>query len=280
MSLQTRKRDSNPKVTRKRDSNPKVTYSTNQLQLFDTHCHPQLIKDHIDLSYFTNDVSRVLAVSVSCADRFDLMNLADQHSGLYYSVGSHPLDTSDSHILDIANDPTLYHSKLVAIGETGLDYYPGIQMDDIRRQQQSFEGHLWLSQQLSKPIIIHTRYDVEDDLILTIEQYSNVCGVLHSFCGPYSLAKRALDLGYYISLSGIVTFKSAQHVRDIAHYVPLDRLLIETDAPYLCPHPFRGYTNHPSYLHITAKFVASLLSITYEELADTTTANACRLFSI
>jgi TatD DNase family protein len=166
---------------------------------------------------------------------------------------------------------------VVAIGETGLDYYYG--RDSIARQQDGFRIHIAAARELGKPLIVHTRDAREDTLrILEREGAAEVGGVLHCFTEDWAMAERALALNFYISFSGIVTFKNAKQIQDVARRVPAERLLVETDSPYLAPTPHRGKSNHPAWVRHVAEFVAQLRGESLEQVAAVTTANYFRLF--
>lgn len=167
---------------------------------------------------------------------------------------------------------------MVAIGETGLDYHYEPEAAEV--QQESFRLHLQAAQTTGKPVIIHTRAARADTLNLLREADLSQAGVLHCFTEDWDMAKAALDLGYYISLSGIVTFRNADALRDVARQVPADRLLVETDSPYLAPIPYRGKPNLPQYVREVAEFVAMVRGESYEQLAGQTTANFKRLFPL
>jgi len=251
------------------------------MYLVDSHCH----LDRLDLSRYDGDLSKaleeaklqgvghILTVSVILPDLPKLLHIAETYPNISISVGLHPDDPA------IPHEPTMEelvalakHEKVVAIGETGLDYYRN--EGDLTWQRNRFRQHIRAAKALKKPLIIHTRMAKEDTLrILKEENASDVGGVMHCFTEDWYAAKAAMDLNFYISISGIVTFKNAVEVQDVAKKVPLDRLLIETDSPYLAPVPYRGKSNEPSYVRKTAEFIADLRGISVLELADHTTHN-------
>ena len=170
------------------------------------------------------------------------------------------------------------HPRVIALGETGLDYFRS--SGDLTWQHERFHRHIDAGKQTGLPIIIHTRAAAEDTMNTLREHNAAQCGgVMHCFAEDWAVAEQALDIGFYISFSGIVTFKSAKSVQEVARQAPLDRILVETDAPYLAPTPHRGKTNEPAYTKHTAEFVAELRGISYEELRDATTDNFYRLFT-
>ena len=235
-------------------------------------------------------VSRALCISCTMEEFPDVHALAMAHDNLWCTVGVHP-DTehmTEPSVQDLVALAAL--PRVVGIGETGLDYYGmeerkgGRTIADMEWQRERFRTHIRAAQQARKPLVIHTRAAQEDTLRILREegedgQARSAGGVFHCFTENLDVAKAALDLGFYISFSGIVTFKSAQYLRDVAAYVPADRLLIETDSPYLAPVPFRGKTNSPAYVPYVAQQVAQVRGMAVEEVAHLTSANFNRLFS-
>ena len=253
------------------------------MQLVDSHCHidfDPLIEDIegvLDRAR-SNDVAYMLCVSVNLEDFPGILQLAEHHDHIYASVGVHPNSTecedpdADA-LINLAN-----HPKVVAIGETGLDYFRS--EGDLDWQRSRFRHHIEAAKATHKPLIIHTRQAANDTMgILEEASADEAGGVMHCFAEDWEVARRALDLGFYISFSGIVTFKSAETLREVARKVPADRMLVETDSPYLAPVPFRGKTNEPSYVRHTAECVAELRGQSLEELAEVTTQNFFQLFS-
>lgn len=169
--------------------------------------------------------------------------------------------------------------QVVALGETGLDYF--YQKDNLELQQDSFREHIRIGRDLNKPVIVHTRDARADTLAILREENAQDCGgVLHCFTEDLATAEALLDLGFYISFSGIVTFRNAEQLREVARYVPLDRILVETDSPYLAPVPHRGKENQPAYVRDVAEYMAVLKGVSLEQLAEATTANFSRLFHL
>ena len=249
----------------------------------DSHCHlnfPDLAKD-LDLhlaQMLENKVSHALCVGVDLENLPQIFALAEEHENLFASVGVHPSheegeEPSLERLLELAQWP-----KVVAIGETGLDYY--WHKDKPAWQRERFRTHIRAACATGLPLIIHTRESAADTLqILREEGAERVGGVMHCFTESWGVAEQALALGFYISFSGIVTFKTAQELKEVAKRVPLDRLLIETDAPYLAPVPFRGKMNHPALVKHVAGHIADLRGMPVTELAAASSDNFFRLFA-
>lgn len=250
--------------------------------LVDSHCHlnyeplrnriPQVLQNARD-----QGVGHMLCVAVNLEKLPEVLDLAQSHSHIYASVGVHPdeqqvRDPEVDELVDLAANP-----RVVAIGETGLDYY---RLQGERDwQQQRFRRHIQASRQCGKPLIIHTREAAADTLrIMREEGAESAGGVMHCFTESWDTAKAALDLGFYISISGIVTFRNAAALREVAKQIPADRLLIETDAPYLAPVPHRGQVNEPAFVRHVAEQLAELRKTDYFQLAATTTDNFFSLF--
>ena len=251
--------------------------------LVDSHCHINF--DPLAGQMATilenakqNGVSNMLCVSVNLEDFPEVLSLAKQYEHIFASVGVHPCERegrepSATELIELGAD-----SDIVAIGETGLDYFR-VEDEDMSWQHKRFIAHIEAAKTLNKPLIIHTRNAANDTMRMLKEQGADQCrGVMHCFAEDWETAKKALDLGFYISFSGIVTFKSASNVQEVAKKVPADRMLVETDAPYLAPVPHRGKTNEPALVRHTAQFVADLRGISLEALAKTTSDNFFELF--
>jgi TatD DNase family protein len=251
--------------------------------LIDSHCHldfPELAGNLEDI--FTrmraNQVTHALCVSVNLEDFPKVLALAQAYAHLYASVGVHPdypdvTEPSLDDLVRLAGD-----DKIVAIGETGLDYYR--LSGDLEWQRQRFRTHIRAARQCAKPLIIHTRAAADDTIrLMREENAAAVGGVMHCFTETWEVARAALDLGFYISFSGIVTFKNARALKEVAQKVPFDRLLIETDSPYLAPVPFRGKTNDPSLVKHVAEEIARLRGCGYDQVATQTTNNFINLFN-
>ncbi|MGE8395190.1 TatD family hydrolase [Pseudomonas sp. BIGb0427] len=255
--------------------------------LVDSHCH----LDRLDLTAHQGSldaaldaarargVGHFLCIGISADNAQAVKDLSERYSDVDCSVGIHPLDLTPDGAppLDWLLKE-LEHPHVVAIGETGLDYHYEPQAAQV--QQDSFRLHLEAARVTGKPVIIHTRAARADTLALLREADLKQAGVLHCFTEDWEMARAALDLGYYISLSGIVTFRNADALRDVARQVPADRLLVETDSPYLAPIPYRGKANLPEYVREVAEFVAMVRGESYEQLAEQTTANFKRLFPL
>ncbi|NMG74069.1 TatD family hydrolase [Aromatoleum diolicum] len=248
----------------------------------DSHCHldfPDLAsrEEAVLAAMAANRVGHALCVSVKLEDFPRVLALAERHPQLSASVGVHPdndgvEEPDEARLLALAD-----HPKVVAIGETGLDYY--WQKDAPEWQRNRFRTHIRAARVCGKPLIVHTRSAAEDTLRLMREERAGEAGgVMHCFTESRDVAEAALDLGFYISFSGIVTFKNATELKAVAQYVPLDRLLIETDAPYLAPVPHRGRTNEPAWVVHVAEEIARLRNETLERIETATTENFFRLF--
>lgn len=249
----------------------------------DSHCHLDLApldarEDEIIAAMAANRVGHALCISVTLEAFPRVLALAERHAMLFASVGVHP-DNPDVEDPDVDRLLALAaHPKVVAIGETGLDYY--WQKDAPEWQRVRFRHHIQAARRCGKPLVIHTRAAADDTLRLMREEKAGEAGgVMHCFTESREVAGAALDLGFYISLSGIVTFKNATELKAVAQYVPLDRLLIETDSPYLAPVPHRGKTNEPAWVVHVAEEIARLRGESVERIAEATTDNFFRLFS-
>lgn len=250
--------------------------------LVDSHCHlnfPELLANlpAIKQAMQDNQVGHALCISVTLPDFPQVLALAEENENFYASVGVHP-DYEDiqeptvDELIKLAN-----HPKVIAIGETGLDYFR--LTGDLEWQRTRFRTHIRAAIATGKPLVIHTRNSPEDTLrIMREENAQQVGGVMHCFTESLDVALEAIALGFYISFSGIITFKNAQTIKEVVKHVPLDRILVETDSPYLAPTPYRGKTNQPSYVKHVAEEVANLRGISFDELAAATTENFFRLF--
>ena len=250
--------------------------------LVDSHCHldfPDLAGNLPEVLGLMqrNEVGCAVCIGVNLEDFPRIRALAESNPGIFASVGVHP-ETTDVQEPTIADLVALArHPKVIAIGETGLDYY--WQKDAPEWQRDRFRVHIRAAIETRKPLVIHNRDATADTLRLMSEECAGeVGGILHCFTETWEVAEAALDLGFHISLSGIVTFKNALIVKEVARRVPLDRLLVETDAPYLAPVPYRGKLNQPGYVRHVAEEIARLRGISFEEVASATTENFFRLF--
>ena len=250
--------------------------------LVDSHCHlnfPELVEniDAIRQSMVEAQVGHALCVSVTL-DKFpQVLSLATQFDNFYASVGVHPdyEDIQEPTVEELLN--LAKHPKIIAIGETGLDYFR--LTGDLEWQRERFRTHIRAAILANKPLIIHTRSAAEDTLrIMQEEGASRVGGVMHCFTESLEVALAAIEMGFYISFSGIVTFKNAAQIKVVAQAVPLNRILVETDSPYLAPIPFRGKTNQPAYVKYVAQEIANLRGISLEAVMNATTENFFTLF--
>lgn len=250
--------------------------------LVDSHCHldfPDLAENLpqlLDLMQ-QNGVGHAVCIGVALEDLPRIIAIAEAHSNVFASVGVHPENTG---VREATVDELVrlaQHPKVIAIGETGLDYY--WHKDAPEWQRERFRVHIRAAIETGKPLVIHNRDATADTLrLLKEEGAERVGGIMHCFTENWETAEAALALGFHISLSGIVTFKNAHAVKDVARRVPLDRLLVETDAPYLAPVPYRGKTNQPAYVKYVAEEIARLREVPVADIAAATTANFFRLF--
>ena len=253
--------------------------------LVDSHCHlhllpPQFNLDTVIDDAHKNDVEHLLCVAVELNDVPKLYELADKYNEVSISVGVHPTATNSdcnlSNLERLAN-----HPKCIAIGETGLDFYRLDAINSKEQQCQRFATHIQAAISTNKPLIIHTRQAAQATLqIMALENAAAVGGVMHCFTENLEVAYQALDLNFYISFSGIITFKNAAALRLVAQQIPLDRILIETDAPYLAPAPYRGQTNYPALVKQVALALSALRDLDYQEIAQITTENFYRCFRL
>lgn len=252
------------------------------IELVDSHCHLNFEPLGADLDRVladaeTQHVTHMLCVSVNLEDYPQVHKLANDNPHIFASVGVHPneqdgRDPTVEELLTLAED-----DQVVAIGETGLDYFRST--GDMTWQQQRFRNHIRAAREIGKPLIIHNRDATADTLeILQHERAEEVGGVMHCFVDDWDTAQKAMDLNFYISFSGIVTFKSAKELKDVAKKIPQGRMLVETDAPYLAPVPFRGKTNEPAYVYYVAECLAQLREQGFAEFTDATTENFFTLF--
>jgi len=253
--------------------------------LFDSHAHLNAEQYKDDLEEVIDraraeGVSNMLVVGFDRPTISRAMQLAETYEFIYASVGWHPVDAIDMTDQDLAwLEELAAHPKVVALGEMGLDYHWDKSPKDI--QKEVFRKQIELAKRVKLPIIIHNREATKDIVDILIESGAEeVGGIMHCFSGSFETARECMKMNFYISFGGPVTFKNAKSVKEVAAHIPLDRLLIETDCPYLTPHPFRGKRNEPSYVKLVAEELANLHNISYEELANKTTENAKKLFGI
>ena len=256
------------------------------MQLVDSHCHLPLIDagdggiDGVVTRAREAGVTRMLCVSVDLETFAGVADVARRYAQVSASVGVHPNTEEGAREPAVAELVELAAGEgIVAVGETGLDYYRST--GDLEWQRQRFRTHIRAAREAQKPLIVHCREAAADVIrILREEGAGEAGGVMHCFVDDWDTALAAIDIGFYISLSGIVTFKNAQALQDIARRLPSDRLLIETDAPWLAPVPHRGRQNEPAYVRHTAEFIARLREVPLEEIARVTTENFHRLFRL
>jgi TatD DNase family protein len=256
------------------------------MHLVDSHCHLNRldISERSVADYLAearaHHIAHFLSISVELKEMPALLKIAADFSDVSISVGQHPNDLEEE-VLDVEALQNYAEQKLVvAIGETGLDYFHG-EESGVATQKASLREHIQVAKQVKKPLVIHTRNAREDTLTILREEKADVVGgVMHCFTEDWDTAKQAMDLGFYISFSGIVTFKNAIELQEVAKKVPLDRILIETDSPYLAPTPYRGKQNEPAYVRYVAAFLADLRGESLDTIARHTTENFSRLFKI
>ncbi|MEW6563459.1 MAG: TatD family hydrolase [Pseudomonadota bacterium] len=254
------------------------------MQFIDSHCHldfPELANNLPQVldSMRANGVTHAICVGVDLIRFPAMLTLVGAHDNLFASVGVHPdyeieQEPSVEQLVELAQ-----HPKVVAIGETGLDYFR--LKGDLEWQRERFRTHIRAARTCGKPLIVHTREAALDTLhIMEEEGAAHVGGVMHCFTESLEVAQRAIDLGFYISFSGIVTFKNAVALKEVAQSIPLDRVLIETDSPYLAPVPFRGKLNQPAYVRHVAQALADLRGMSLQEIGRITSGNFNRLFRV
>lgn len=253
--------------------------------LFDTHVHLNAEQFSEDLNEVI-DRARMEGVRYMVVVGFDrptiikAMELIEEYDFIYASIGWHPVDAIDMRDEDLEwIEELAKHPKVVAIGEMGLDYYWDKSPKEV--QQEVFRKQIQLAKKVKLPIVIHNREATADIVtILKEENAAEVGGIMHCFSGSVEVAKECVEMNFYISLGGPVTFKNAKKPKEVAQEIPLKKLLIETDCPYLAPHPYRGKRNEPSYVKLVAEQIAELKGLSYEEVSQVTTENAKILFGI
>jgi TatD DNase family protein len=252
--------------------------------LVDSHCHinfPELASDldGVIARMQAAGVTHALCVSVSLESFPEVLAIAERFPNVYASVGIHPdqhtgTEATSERLIELA-----HHPKVVAIGETGLDYYR--ETGDLEWQRERFRTHIRAARACSKPLIVHTRQAAEDTLaIMSAEGAAEVGGVMHCFTESLSVAEQAMALNFHISFSGIVTFKNAKDLKHVAREVPIQRLMVETDSPYLAPAPYRGKTNEPAYVRRVAEEISEIKGLPFDEVAKQTSANFFSLFNV
>ncbi|MFD2216997.1 TatD family hydrolase [Metabacillus endolithicus] len=253
--------------------------------LFDTHAHLNAVQFEGDLEEVieratSEGVSHIVVVGFDHETIKRAMELIEQYDMIYAAIGWHPVDAIDMTEEDLSWIRELsQHPKVVAIGEMGLDYYWDKSPKEI--QKEVFRKQIQLAKEVNLPIIIHNRDATEDVVkILQEENASEVGGIMHCFTGSLEVAKQCMEMNFYISFGGPVTFKNAKKPKEVVKEIPMDRLLIETDCPYLTPHPYRGKRNEPSYVRYVAEQISELRGVSFEEIAEKTSDNAMKVFGI
>ncbi len=253
--------------------------------LFDTHCHLDYLQKNNNLEDILQSakaagVGKIITISTLISNFPEIISIAEKFSNVWCTIGTHPdqilSDNFDpSEVIELCKK----HSKIIGIGETGLDlYHP--ENPDINMQIDYLERHIYVAKHLQLPLIFHSRHAEEQSYeVLKMSQNSSLTGVMHCFTGSLDFAKKCIDLGFYISISGIVTFKNAVDLQDLVRNIPLDRLLIETDAPFLAPSPMRGKQNQPAFLSHTAKFISELVNMKLEDFMQNMWSNSHALFT-
>lgn len=250
--------------------------------LIDSHCHLSHLKektvDQIIQEAESYNVKHMLSICVEKGDIEPLSSLVDKHPMIKATLGIHPCDVHNHQLSDLMDITTLFKKnpdKFIGVGETGLDFYYSKEYES--KQKNFFENQLNIANELGYPTVIHSR-SAPKETVDMLKQTPCEKAIIHCFTESLDMAKACLDLGAYISFSGIITFKNAESIRDVVRYVPLDRMLVETDSPYLAPVPHRGHENQPAYVHYVAKKVAEIKRETLETVAEQTTRNFKRLF--
>lgn len=253
--------------------------------LIDSHCHINKLMEKIDDNFsdimhqsYLNNVKFLLSVCTKLSDLDEMINISNNRKNIFFSCGIHPLNINSK--ISYKKLEILGSKKsVIAIGETGLDYFNN--KNNKIKQQTSFLNHITISKILNKPIIIHSRNSAKDILEILKSEKNNLCGgIIHCFNYEEDIAKHFLNLGFYISFSGLITFKNAYYLKKIINYVPIERMLIETDSPYLSPEPFRGKINRPAYLKYIANFISLVKGIPIEILTSEIFKNFENLFNI
>lgn len=255
--------------------------------IVDSHCHLNMLQergaslDEIVNNARENNVKYMQTISTSMEESDEVIAIAEKYDEVFASVGVHPnnVEYVVNH-QDLINKAT--HPKVIGLGETGLDYYRDQSLQQKQMQRDSLQEHIIASNKTQLPVIIHMR-DAEEDtqnIISDAMKSMPFKGLIHCFTSTKKFAKHALDNGLYISISGIVTFKNAQDLQEIVKYIPIDRMLVETDSPFLAPVPFRGKTNEPAYTKYVVECIAELKGVTSKQVANITTENFCTLFNV
>lgn len=251
--------------------------------LIDSHCHLNMLAEKADLEMvikraMDNNVAYMQTICTNLEELPEILQIAEKYHNVFASVGVHPNDVKEAVTSEIIISLT-QHPKIISIGETGLDYYRAT--DNKNEQSISFENHIHAASKTNLPIIVHTREAEQQtiDILTSKMKEALFPGLIHCFTASENLARKMLDIGLYISIAGIVTFKNTQNIQDVIRFIPLERLLIETDSPYLAPVPHRGKANQPAFVKYVAEKIADIKGISLEEVAKVTTQNFITLFS-
>lgn len=257
--------------------------------LVDSHCHlnqlnySNIHKDVSDVlqKALQKEVQMVLSVSTDLSDYNDMVQRVGYRDNVVFSCGVHPINLYKDKSFNYDSLCNLVNNQsVVAIGETGLDYHHRC-ITPKNAQKLAFRDHIMIARDINKPLIVHSRNSIEDTIMILNDEKAEECsGVLHCFNENIDVARSLLNINFYISFSGIVTFRNDNFIKQVIQYVPIDRILLETDAPYLTPVPYRGQENQPAYVYEIAKYIAYIRNITIEHLACMTTANFYKLFKI
>lgn len=256
--------------------------------IVDSHCHLNILPeekvgdtDAVIAQAKELGVERILCVAINPEQWPEVLALAERYEEVYAAIGVHPCEDKAVTVTDEELIKAASHPKVIAIGEVGLDYFHFENEPDMSWQHNRFKQHINIAKQLGKPLIIHTRNSTPDCLqILEDHDAKQVGGIMHCFVEDMATAERAMAIGFYISFSGIVTFKNAKDLKEVATQIPLDKMLVETDSPYLAPMPYRGKTNQPGYTKYVVQEIADLKALSFDEVAVATTNNFNRLFNL
>jgi len=265
------------------------------INLIDTHCHLNFKafvgqEDEAIRRAREAGVTLIINVGAAVATSRKALDLAEKYDDLYAAVSIHPIHANDKGESVEGVAAMLPHPKIVAIGETGLDFYRVEKRDSGKpaklsaetqadRQEEFFRGFIGLAKKHNLPLILHAR-ESYDEIVAILSEYDGLKGVIHCFSGTKAQAQKFLDLGLHISFTGIITYKNADDLREVVKMIPIERIMVETDAPYLSPEPMRGQQNEPAYVIHTAKKLAEIKGLSFEEVAEATTKTAKRLFGV
>ncbi len=251
--------------------------------LIDTHCHLDYFADdeidNIISNAFNSGLEKMITISTKASEFDKIIAIAKKNDNIYCSIGNHPDNvheekTDVDYILSLCDK---YKDKIIGIGETGLDFYRSTEHKNV--QIESFEKHIYIASKTENTLIIHNRSSDAEMIDIIKNKCKDIHGIIHCFTGDENLAKAAVDKGFFISLSGIITFKNAENLREIIKKIPLDSIIIETDSPFLAPSPHRGKRNEPSFIKHTAEYLASYFNIKYQDFLDKMHKNTKKAFN-